>query len=122
MLVPFSGEVQVMARSGERSIERETFWREQVQRQQASGSSVRQFCAAAELSEASLYAWRRELQRRDRKTPPAFVPVTIAPSLASSGEIVLELHGGRRLHWPIALPTARLVELIHALEGSEAAR
>ena len=110
-----------MARSGERSIERETFWREQVQRQAASGTSVRQFCETAGLSEASFYAWRRELQRRDAaRTTPAFVPVTIAP--LARGEIILELQGGRRLHWPPSLPTTRLVELIQALEASEAAR
>jgi hypothetical protein len=36
-----------------------------------SGLSVREFCDWQELSEASFYAWRRELARRDNEVAPA---------------------------------------------------
>lgn len=50
---------------GRRSVERERFWREAVAAWRRGGASVRDFCAERELSEASFYCWRRELQRRD---------------------------------------------------------
>ena len=49
---------------GRRSSERERFWRRQVSSQAASGLSVREYCRRERLSEASFYAWRRELPRR----------------------------------------------------------
>ena len=48
-----------------RSLERERAWREVMDRQRLSGLSVRGFCRREAVSEASFYAWRRELQRRD---------------------------------------------------------
>ena len=40
---------------------KERQWRGILQRQAASGLSIRQFCNAEDLSEASFYAWRRVL-------------------------------------------------------------
>jgi len=40
---------------------RRAFWRSAVERQQASGESVRGFCRGEGLAEASFYAWRRKL-------------------------------------------------------------
>lgn len=48
-----------------RDLERERTWRELVDRQRLSGLSVRGFCRREVVSEASFYAWRRELLRRD---------------------------------------------------------
>lgn len=48
-----------------RSVEKEAFWRGVLSRQRASGLSVRRFCLREEISEASFYAWRREILRRD---------------------------------------------------------
>jgi len=50
---------------GARSIERERFWRQVMKKFAGSGLSVRAFCRAESLSEASFYAWRRELRLRD---------------------------------------------------------
>lgn len=112
-----------------RSGEREAFWRERVREQAESGLSVRRFCQTRGLSEASFYAWRRTLQERDRAAAPAFVPVTMIPTVvpaagvsAGGGEIVLELRGGRRMRLPETMPPQRVAVLIHALEASEAAR
>lgn len=48
-----------------RSAEKERFWRSMVEQQGRGSLSVRAFCRQQELSEASFYAWRRELQKRD---------------------------------------------------------
>ena len=49
-------------------MERERAWREVMDRQRLSGLSVRGFCQRELVSEASFYAWRRELLRRDRES------------------------------------------------------
>jgi len=56
---------------------KEQFWRQTVERQQASGVSVRVFCQREGLGEASFYMWRRELARRDRAQAqaPAQAPI-----------------------------------------------
>lgn len=51
-----------------RDLERERAWRAAVDRQRQSGLSVRGFCQRELVSEASFYAWRRELRRRDRES------------------------------------------------------
>lgn len=51
-----------------RDLERERVWRALVDRQRLSGLSVRGFCRREVVSEASFYAWRRELLRRDRES------------------------------------------------------
>lgn len=66
-----------------RSAEKEHFWRNTLQEQADSGLSVRAFCIRENLSEASFYAWRREIQERDgEKENPAddlasLIPVTV---------------------------------------------
>lgn len=82
--------------SQQRDRSREQFWRETVASWQRSGQTVRSFCAARRLSEASLYAWRRELARRDRERRPSirklsparpkspaakFIPLQVLPSV-----------------------------------------
>lgn len=113
-----------MARTGNR----EMYWREQVQRQPASGMGVRQFCKSVGLSEPSFYAWRQKLKQREYASEqPAFLPITVVPATPSETahagrEIILELRGGRRLRWPEALPLTTLVEFVSALEANEVTR
>jgi hypothetical protein len=101
-----------------RSGEREAWWQEQIVKQQASGLSVRRFCEAEGLGEASFYAWRRTLQARhaDAKRTPEFVPLMVAATPTSSS-LIVELRGGRKLHLPTTLPTAHVVALLHGLEA-----
>jgi hypothetical protein len=84
-----------------------------------SGLSVRRFCEAEGLSEASFYAWRRTLQTRatEAKTPE-FVPLLLPAPLASSS-LVVELRGGRKLHLPQTMTTEQVVALLHGLEAGE---
>ena len=52
-----------------RYLVKEQWWRAVMDRQRASGLSIRGFCRGEKLSEPSFYAWRRELLRRDRESP-----------------------------------------------------
>lgn len=58
-------------RQRRRDPAKERHWRRIVQRWRRSRLSVREFCDWQELSEASFYAWRRELTKRDREVSGA---------------------------------------------------
>jgi hypothetical protein len=94
----------------QRHAAKEQFWRQLIRRWQRSGQTIRDFCAAAHVSEPSFYSWRRVLSQRDRdqakvahRAPrrrrdkaavapdplPAFLPVTVLPPPAATLEIVL---------------------------------
>jgi len=89
--------------------------------QEASGLSVRQFCEKRGLREPSFYAWRRTLKQSDQAaTQPAFVPVMLAPHVASSSShITIELRGGHIVHLSETMATERVVALLRGLEASE---
>ena len=59
-------EDQAMAKT--RSADRQRYWREVIERQQASGQSIVGFCAKEGLSPASFHAWKRRLRRPQRET------------------------------------------------------
>lgn len=48
-----------------RSIEKEAYWRGQLERQSTSGLSIRRWCRESGISEPTFYVWRRELRKRD---------------------------------------------------------
>ncbi len=79
-----------------RSAEKEAFWRMVLDEQRASGLSVRAFCRNESLSEASFYAWRKELRKRDgivfesSSEPPALVPVSIVDSPSPPQRLITE--------------------------------
>ena len=56
-------------------------WEERLDRLEASGQSVKDFCAAEGLNVASLYQWRRRLRSGDSKT------LVVQPSFRSVGVI-----------------------------------
>lgn len=101
-----SNEQRPTGHGPSRSLAKERFWRQHVSRYARSKLTVRDYCVEAGISEPSFYAWRSELARRDdvtgraarseptapRRTatsPPRFLPVTIAPPVASQVEMVL---------------------------------
>lgn len=112
-----------------RSGEREAHWRDVVARFGSSGLSVRAFCGREKLHESAFYFWRRTLADRDRKpvtksrptskraARPAFLPVTIRRDvLPPTSGLALELPSGGVLRFSEGTPTARIVEVIRALE------
>ena len=50
-----------------RSVEKEAYWRVQIERQSASGLSIRRWCRESDVSEPTFYVWRRELRKRDHE-------------------------------------------------------
>jgi hypothetical protein len=112
------------------STAKERMWRQHVSRHGRSKLTVRDYCAQAGISEPSFYAWRSELARRDsvngriaRSEPtaprravtatPRFVPIAIAPPVASHVEVVLR--SGLVIRVP-AHDTAALRTVLELLE------
>jgi 4'-phosphopantetheinyl transferase EntD len=65
-----------------RSADRQQYWREVIERQQASGQSIVGFCSNERLAPATFHAWKRRLRRSERETrrktaKHALVPVQI---------------------------------------------
>jgi len=65
-----------------KNAQTEASWRERVERWEASGLSVRDFCQDESISENSFYSWRRELRLRDQQrsgqTEPRAAPRAVA--------------------------------------------
>jgi len=64
--------------------DRRRYWREVIQRQQASGQSIEKFCDKEKLGQATFYMWKRRLRKvgktgKSARTPArqALVPVQI---------------------------------------------
>jgi hypothetical protein len=81
-----------------RSADRQRYWREVIERQQASGQSIVGFCAQEKLAPASFHAWKRRLRRPQREigrktARQALVPVQIVSEPASSV-------GNLEVQWP----------------------
>ena len=117
--------------SQQRDPAREQFWREAVAAWQESGQTIRAFCAARRLSEASLYAWRRELAQRDRARRPGarkwsralpkssrsaakFVPLQVLPSALV--EVVLPT--GVVVRVPTGVEATAVASLVAALRAT----
>jgi transposase len=98
-----------MAKRVNRDPERERRWRGIIQRQAASGMSIRAFCRQGKRKESAFYYWRAELRRRDKPNRPkpadasgpataAFVPVVVSdPMHHDSVGIEILLPGGARV-------------------------
>lgn len=53
-----------MTKRGDRSLEKEAFWKLAVDEWRAAGTSIREFCRTNGLKESAFYFWRRELAKR----------------------------------------------------------
>jgi hypothetical protein len=100
-----------------RDSQREQFWRQHIAAWNRSGQSIRGFCSVRHLSEASFYAWRRELRRREREctqTPPLkFLPIQVR----SEARIEIALPDGLVMRAPAAIEPTTLAALVAALRA-----
>ena len=71
-------------------------WREWIQDQQDSGLSVAEFCDAVGVSASTFSRWRAKLSEDQANVPPAFIPVSVVPSVA----VEIELQCGAVIHVP----------------------
>jgi hypothetical protein len=91
-----------MARN-ERDPKCELIWRGHLERQKASGQSVRGYCLTHRLVETAFHYWRRTIAERDREarpanSVPAFVPVTVVDRPpAADTPIDIRLSGGHQV-------------------------
>jgi hypothetical protein len=82
------------------SADRQRYWREVIERQQASGQSIVGFCSKEGLVPASFHAWKRRLRRpqcgtRRRSTKQSLVPVQIVSGPTDdAGRLEVQWPGG----------------------------
>ena len=80
--------------------DRQRYWREVIERQQASGQSIVGFCSKEGLAPASFHAWKRRLGRSGRgvereSVGRALVPVQIVSDpKADVGRLEVQWPGG----------------------------
>lgn len=92
-------------------------WRDRIADWQSSRLSVRDFCQAQGISEASFYAWRKQIAHRDRDgakavpVAPAFIPLRVAPTAVI--EVVLTT--GLIVRVPAGVDSAVVAQLVAAL-------
>ena len=83
-----------------RRSDRQRYWREVIERQQASGQSIVGFCSREGLAPASFHAWKRRLRRSRRgiereSASQAMVPVQIVSGpTADAGRLEVQWPGG----------------------------
>jgi transposase-like protein len=89
-------------------------WTRIVERAEASGLSIRQFCAKHDVEEGQFYYWRKrlELEAAERQSPasakPGFVLVEQAPAEAEAPVLELIVDRGWRLRIPLGVEPAAL--------------
>lgn len=109
--------------SKNRSAEKESFWRLALAEFHKSGLSVRTFCVREGLAEASFYAWRRTLQRRDahalrpHKLPSELIPVEVIESTGIDTVLELVTPGGLTLRFPADIRPQQLTAVLTAIGG-----
>lgn len=101
-----------------RRIDREQFWRDTIGAWKTSDQSVRAFCAARGISQATFYARRREPATPERSSqttepaqPPTFAAVRVIPEPVA--EVVLPT--GLVVRVPIGADPAAVARLVAAL-------
>ena len=87
-----------MAKAGK--ADRRRYWQAVIERQQASGQSIVEFCSKQGLAPASFHAWKRRLRRSRRgiergSANQALVPVQIVSDpKADAGRLEVQWPGG----------------------------
>lgn len=109
-----------MAKGKPRDMRKEQQWRRWIHSWRASRLSVRAFCARHGLAQASFYAWRRELERRDAELP-AFVPVCVVTDDVPPRDEHLDivLRGGRMVPVGPGFDAATLRLVVAVLEEEQ---
>jgi transposase len=110
-----------MPKTVRRRADREQFWRDTITAWKESGQSVRAFCAARGVAEATFFARRRELADREQSTrptathvpSPSFAAVRLIPDPA----IEIVIPGGLLIRVPTGADPTVVAHLVAALGG-----
>ncbi len=108
-----------MANGKQRDPGKEQHWRGLIQLWKDSGLTVRAFCARHHVTQASFYAWRRELQQR--VAAATFVPVQVVTDdqptpVTSISTIEVVLAGGHCVRVTPGFDPATLRQLLAVLQ------
>lgn len=87
-------------------------WAELLAGHEASGLSVKEYCATQGISAASFYRWQKRLQQEQGV---GFSPIEIETKAV--GGLVVELPGGVALHFSELPPVAYLRSLSSSFNG-----
>ena len=80
----FSNLGDIDVTNSRRSAEKESFWRSVLARHRESGLTVRAFCRREKVGEASFFAWRKEITKRDARQPQKpLIPVNVVDSVSN---------------------------------------
>ena len=102
--------------------EKVAYWRQQVEGFQASGQSVKNYCAQAGIAVATLYYWRKRFADSAQTpllsaVPEGFLPVTLAaPVRTPVSPVEVHLLSGRSLKLAAPVDTSWLQTLVQILE------
>ncbi|BBF63887.1 MULTISPECIES: IS66 family insertion sequence element accessory protein TnpA [Acidithiobacillus] len=102
--------------------EKAAYWRQQVDGFQASGLSVKNYCAQEGLAVATLHYWRKRFADAVEPRPivhktKGFLPVTLAPVRPSVSPVEIMLLSGRSLKLTGPMDTGWLQTLVRVLES-----
>ena len=104
-----------------RPADREQFWRDTITAWKESGQSVRAFCTARGVAEATFFARRRELDNRGRSPRPAATrgpsPSFAAVRVIPDPTIEIVLPGGLLVRVPVGADPTAVAHLVAALGG-----
>ncbi len=120
-------------------------WRELIERWQASGQTVREFCRSAQVREAAFYWWKRRLARRhggrgpngdrpanlkaeridvqtsaagqDLLRAPRFLPVRLVMEQAAGSGVEIHWDNGRTVRLGRGFDRQTLVDVLAVLEA-----
>jgi hypothetical protein len=103
-----------------RNLSREQFWRDTISAWKTSGQSIRAFCVARGVSEATFYARRRELADRVQltkaDTPSGTSPTFAAVRVVPDPTVEVVLPAGLVLRVPLGIDPGAVARLVAALE------
>lgn len=115
------------ARMAEQTKEaRWEYWRDVIQRQQASGLSIQRFCQREDLATASFFDWKRKLRQQRSAGPAAeaaavnFATVRVVPEPPGrlpAGTIEIVLGRDRRVRLAGPVDKRTLTDVLAVLEG-----
>jgi hypothetical protein len=104
-----------------RQADREQFWRDTIAAWKESGQSVRAFCTARGVAEATFFARRRELANRGHSPRPSAThgpsPSFAAVRVIPDPTIEIVLPGGVLVRVPSGVDPTAVAHLVAALGG-----
>jgi len=103
--------------------EKAAYWRQQIDRFQASGLSVKNYCTREGIAVGTLHYWRKRFAVGAVEPRPmvhgteGFLPVTVAPARPPVAPVEIHLLSGRRLKLTAPLDADWLHTLVRVLDS-----